>query len=108
LEEKTGKERIRSLSGFKTRRFAESSGRGRQGSFERRSGNGFFGRSGEITYDFVSFEHSTGKGGRLYNENYLMFDGTNAYLIAFIAEPAAFKKHKTDFDKIFDSFELMK
>jgi len=60
------------------------------------------------TYDFVSFEHSTAKGGRLYNENYLLFDGSNAYLIALIADPADFKKHKDDFGKILAGFELIK
>ncbi len=61
------------------------------------------------TYYFMRFESTTVTTGiRLRQENYLLIDGSNAYLMTLIAEPPDFKKHKTDFDKIFDGFELIK
>jgi hypothetical protein len=61
------------------------------------------------TYYFMRFESTTITTGiRLLQENYLLIDGSNAYLMTLIAEPDDFKKHNGDLDKIFDSFELIK
>jgi len=44
----------------------------------------------------------------LLNENYLLVDGTNAYLFASIAPKDHFENFKVDFQKILESFEILK
>ena len=56
----------------------------------------------------VVFQHDTRGGVTLVNENYLLVKGVNGYLFAFIAPKGRFEELKLSFEKILESFELLR